>query len=236
MRFLTILGLLGCLGAAPAVVSHSCSGSPSGGATPTSITLATMGANLLVVVTSDYQGSGDTVTDSLANTWVNLIKRNTGDESLAIWYVASPTVGAAQTFTITGNYNAACVFAWSGVVSVGPADGSNSNYNSSIASLDAMPVSPTVDGDLFISATGFAVNGSADSAAVDSGFTILDSIQGANGRNVPCFVAWKVQGAAATIDPIWSGASTVARTTIIGAFKAAPATSISAVRHRVSQR
>jgi hypothetical protein len=57
-----------------------------------------------------------TVTDSNGNTWVALTVHNTSNFAHRFWYVASPTVGAGHTFTVSGSqtYPAIMVSAWSG--------------------------------------------------------------------------------------------------------------------------
>lgn len=206
----------------PALVTN---GQGSANNNPTTGSLDTTGATLLVAVVS-YNGTVTGVTDSKGNTWTALTAHANSGVTSRIYYVdsATPTVGSGHTFTLngTGIAGAINVMAFSGTVA-SPYDSQQNGSNSASAStIQPGVVTPGAQGAIIIS--GFTGgNTFGGSATINSGFTITNQKALTGGTNYGTAAAYRIQGDPA--NPLWTLGSTVSNiASTIAVFKASPST------------
>lgn len=197
-------------------------------ATPLTTTgINTTGSDLIVIIASSYSGNTDpTITDSNSNTITSAGTAPTagGLAREHIWYIKSPTVGAAHTFTATnGQFLSLHIMAFSGSDTTAPLDQYNSAGVSSASSVQPGSVTPTTDGQLLI--TGLTSGETSGSImSIDSGFSIVDWFTFSSGSWFATASAYAVQATAAAINPTWSWTGSSYAATAIASFKAAAGT------------
>lgn len=173
----------------------------------------TTGANLIVAVVSQYDGSAPSITDNKGNVY-SLAINSTGIAPLGVLYCANPVVGAGHTFTNIRSASSICVAAFSGA-NVAPLGAANFASGSS-----ASPITPSQDITLLIAG---AVYGSSfwpvSEPSVSDGFSIVQAQAGAPGSWVGCAMAKLIQETAASVDPTWSGPSPGAEVSGLVEFK-----------------
>lgn len=215
-----------------ALVTHAfVSDLTNGGSTPAA---NTTGATFLVLSVSGGAIGGITPTDTYGNTWVPLTSYFS--TNLQIWYVPNATVGTGHTVTVShgGIYAALDLSAWSGITAVHPlATGSDVGTNSAGPTLGVTTQAPNQAGALVI--TAFMNNTSGTTtAAVSSGFTILDAQGGQSGYGGGS--AYQIQTAAAATNPIWTvGASSSGMGVAAAVFLAVDAPAVVPVTYTVTQ-
>ena len=165
-------------------------------------TLNTSPGTLLVLhIGAEYNGAyaGVGVTDSLGNTWVEVV---VGGATDALWYAKNPA-GGANTVTVTGTiaYSYAArpalqVTEWAGVDAASPLDQSAAG-----ASTSTGPVTTTVASELIVS--GFSTY--AGSVTPDSGYTLIDAA-GWFGSGNDLADAFQIAGAPGPYSASWSPA------------------------------
>lgn len=198
-----------------ALVAHT-------GAVHTTSALNTTGANLIVVVAA--YDSAATLSDSLGNTWNGLTAYSHGSDNYTkIWYCYAPTVGSAQTFTLSISYGYLAVAAFSGATTT-PFDIENGAYTTGGVSLQTGSITPSIDNELIISGLCFGGNSSAPS--VDSGMTITDSTTASQNVSYGGALAYKIQTTAAAINPTWSWTTSEANSVAIASFKSSSSTPV----------
>lgn len=183
----------------------------------------TTGANLIVICTGHFTGSGGTavVSDSKGNTWTEL-GRTSSPTSLqsVMFYCLNPTVGAGHTFTIgsdVGIYTRGQIYAFSGAISSGVSDQQNGAANASTSTLQPGSVTPSVGRELIITTTFTGVN--AVGTTIDSGFSTPDSFFDA-GTGFTMSSAFLIQVNAAAVNPTWTYPASGAASARIATFKA----------------
>jgi hypothetical protein len=184
---------------------------------PVTSAIDTSGANLIVVVVSQFSGAAiGTLSDSKSNTWTPLTAQTSTNAYTQTFYAASPTVGAGHTFTFTGSgiFGAIAVQAWSNANAV-PFNVQNGAVVTS-TSLATGSVTPGQNNSLLVAALSSADTGVY---AIDSGFTISDQIADVGGVNLGIGMASLVQGSAAAVNATWSWATTANAAVAISAFK-----------------
>lgn len=168
-------------------------------------TLDTTGADLLVLVLSDFAGGArGTISDSKGNSWTPLTSRTSvGNRRVTIFYSLPTTVGSGHTFTSTGgagaDFPAIAITAWSGRVG-GVFDVENGAIDDSGSTLATGSVTPAFDNALIIS--GWSGDGTTGSLAIDSGMTLVDSFTAPGEEGLGH--AYKVQTTKAAINPTWT--------------------------------
>lgn len=199
------------------LIAHGLGGSSDN---PTVAAINTTGANILVVSVSQYKGSTiGTLSDSKSNTWTGLTAKIGASEAYnRLFYCASPTVGSGHTFTVsgTGIFGAVAVQAWSGA-NVAPFDVENGAIGASVTSLQTGSVTPSQNNSLIVTSVDPA-GGSATTYAINSGFTITDSIDSQSGIE-GLAMAYLVQTNAAAINPSWSWVGSSEPAAAIAVFK-----------------
>lgn len=150
-----ILSMTMLIGSANAAATLITSGKGVGGTAPTTGSLDTTGATLLVAVVT-YTGTVTGMSDSKGNTWTGLTAYANSGVTSRIYYVNSntPTVGTGHTFTYTasGGANVINVMAFSGTAA-NPFDVENGNNSASAATIQPGSVTPSKDDNIVI--TGF---------------------------------------------------------------------------------
>lgn len=197
----------------------------SGANTFTTPAIVATGATLLVAVVAVVATSAPAVvSDSSGNTWMPLTAQSiAGQQAGQIFYVANPTVSAAQTFTVTGTAisGSMVVFVFSGIVTASPFDQQNGAKTTGSSSIQPGSITPSVNGELVV--TGFTYGVVSAPIVVDnvatSLFTVAGSL-GVSGTNYGAFGAWGVQPTAAAINPTWGVLGGTNFTAMIASFKA----------------
>ncbi len=207
-----------------ALINHTAKGATNGGTSVTTDAIDNTGADFLVVVVASYSVAVEqTVTDSSTNTWVPRTSYTNGDVRIQIFYVASATVSAAQTFTAQsggGSYPAIAVCAFSGG-HASPYDGENGANNGagSAGPLSTGSVTPTGSNDLFIS--GFGGAAATTSESIDSSFTLRDVVAYNSGQSFGVGLAYLIASSSAAQNPAWDWTNSVQVAVDLAAFKAA---------------
>jgi hypothetical protein len=185
-----------------ALVAHTGASGTSSSVTTSAID--TTGATLLVIAVAYY--NTPTISDNkVGNTWniVPAASIQAPDLQTLAYYVCYPvSTGTNHTFTASGggaNYPALTVSAWSGTVTASAPDQTNKSQSRSPGS-----VLPSASEELVITAVT-AGGSSSGGTSIDSGFTVLDIVNGVPGVAFSAAGAYKIQTTAATESPAWSG-------------------------------
>lgn len=179
----------------------------------------TTGCNLLVLGILDYNAVATTIVDSKSNTWTGLTTRPVNFSESRLYYCFNPTVGTGHTFTPSGlgMYPTICIAGFSGAVT-SPFDVENGATGTSGTSKATGSVSPSENNELVITALCFdAIN----TAAINSGFTIMNQVNYVSGQHFGGAMAYLVQGSAAAVNPTWSWGTSTDHSTGIATFKSA---------------
>ena len=196
------------------LVDSTKAGSTGGGFfTVTTPSIDTSGADLIVVVSSFYNGGSNcVVTDNKGNTWQNArLASQAIQASVRISYCFNPTVGSGHTFTTqaangsTFDYPTILVEAWSGAATA-PLDktnGATSAASGSTIAAGSVDPSPT-DNELCIAGLSSDAN-SAGAVSIDSGFTISNTVpHDGSAAHMLGSMAHLVQTTAASANPTWN--------------------------------
>lgn len=188
---------------------------------PTTPSIDTTGANLIIIGVSGWTGSFPAPADSKGNSWTALTQRSYGDSIVCLYYCYAPTVGSGHTFSMSGTvYASIMVLAFSGAAS-SPFDAENGNGNGStpVNTLAAGSITPSEDNELVVAVWG---SSNFDSPSVDSGFT-LSQVNAGTGLPYHGGLAYKIQTTAATVNPTASWTSAQWASAGIACFKASAA-------------
>lgn len=187
-----------------ALVAHTAAASVDT-ANVTTSAIDTSGATFLAAAVADYNvESPTTPSDSKSNVWTILSEVLVSNVRLRIMYVVNPSVGSGHTFSAThplSTFPAAAFGAWSGVHVSTPFDQSNSGTATGGTTVQPGSVTPSEDNELLITAvTGI----SWTTEAIDSSFTVLDTVPFSGG--VTFGVAWahQIQTTATARNPTWT--------------------------------
>lgn len=204
-------------------IAHAIAGSTDNRNVTTS-GVDTSGANFIVIAVADIAGGGYTLSDSKGNTFTF-----TGTEyavangnRIRCYYKVNPTVGSAHTFTVsglTGNiFPSIQATAFSGAKISSPFDQQIGATNGSSSTLATGSITPGQADELIITAVA---GGSSTGAAysVDSGFTLIDGILLGSGLHFGLAVAYKIQTAAAAVNPTWTQGTTTSIADTVFSFK-----------------
>lgn len=175
--------------------------------TYTSGSFDSTGCDFLEIEFSAYD-SLPTITDSKSNTWVTLNSYAVaGDVRCHGVYATNVAgkVGTGHTITVTGvgMWQSAIITGWSGAHVTAPLDLQNGATTSSATFIDTGSVTPSQNDCLLIS--GWAIDGTPTTPALDNGFTLVAYLVNAPGANMPVAVAYKIQTTAAAVNPRWTG-------------------------------
>ena len=177
------------------------------GMVPAGLTTApidTTGASLFALVECTYNGGTPAPpTDSAGNTWVTGLPAYgaaMNPSVVKMFYTLGPVTSAAHTFTVPGSdFLAIAVLAFGGVAAFDGAVGI-----SGVMPSRPGPLIPTQTGELAVT---FACSGqsTATMIAIDSGFTLVDSIAN-NNTSAPedLASAYLVSADTNPVDPAWT--------------------------------
>lgn len=182
----------------------------SGPNSTTSGAIDTTGASLIVVFVGRTSAGGPNagaLADSLGNTYTGGFEQTEPFGAYGrTWYCFSPIVGSGHTFTftLTGGYASVIAAAFSGSAVSGSLiqDDSSFNFTSAGTSIPTGGVTPAAIGNLLTS--GLTLGGGPRTAAIDSGFTIIDQIQYVVGVQEGATLAWRDASGTSLVAPTWS--------------------------------
>ena len=187
----------------------------NGAAGLTTPAVDTSGANLIVISIS---GDNGTPSDSKGNTWTALTDA-AGNPTARLFYSANPTVGVGHTFTSPSAFCPIFVAAFSSG-GVSPFDQENTAQTASnVVTLSPGSITPTLDNELVVSALG--TQDPADTHAINSSMSIVQSTNGASGVSFGGGLAYIVQTTATAINPAWSWNDACPASAVIASFKVA---------------
>lgn len=179
--------------------------------------LNTVGANLIVIaITTFFNASGSSVSDSEGNTWTALTNASIAEAGLRLYYCASPTTDASHTFTISsGSPVMIDVIAVSGA-HASPFDDESTNGHGGGTSIQPGSITPAENGSLIVCSLNNLAGGSP---SVDSGFsTNLASQETSSLWSASSYI---IQESSTAINPTWSWSSTAAAACAMAVFKPA---------------
>lgn len=194
----------------------------------TSAAVDTTGAKLLICVANKASSTaaGDLISDSQGNTWHALTNSAISTVNLCIWYSFDKgglplSTSAAHTCTIgAGSSSAACFAAFTVTQTTpDPFDQQNQN-NAASTTCTTGSITPSQNNELVIA--GIAVQATLSGPyTIDSGYSILGTVQGVIGTVQGLGAAFIVQGTAGATNPTWTVGSSGNLATAIASFKAA---------------
>ncbi len=188
------------------------------GSSATTGAINTTGANLLAVHVANYGGSGaGTLTDSKGNTWTPGTPQN-GGNARSRWYYAagSITVGSGHTFTITADFAALEVFAFSGA-DASPFDQESGNL---VSGTSFQPGSLTPSDDDCLVVIGVAVTAN-ETIAINGSFSTPVTNAFTPGQNLGGSASYWIQTTATAANPTWTFGNSLEASTTMIVFKAA---------------
>ncbi len=181
------------------------------------------GADLLVLVLVADNGRITYVqSDSKGNSWTGLqVKTQSGGQRVQILYVANPVVGSGHTLTIQDNgvtFGLAYFAAFKGASLTSPLDLQNGAVDNA-STIQPGAITPSLTNELVIS--GMAESSGSAAPTVDSGMIIPAgcSRTTVGGVNWGGAFAYKIQTAAASINPTWTAGSAGNNSCVIASFK-----------------
>lgn len=205
-----------------AAIAHvaSTSAGSTGGATVTTSSIDTTGANLIVVAVSYYSdGVVPTLSDSKGNTWTGLTERSlSASSSVRLFYCVAPTVGSGHTFTAArlNSYPTVSVSAFSGAAASPYDQESGAVVGTTSTSYQPGSITPSENNCVLV--TGIANGGTSNT--IDSSFNATST--GNSGSNhVGGGIAYKIQTTAGAENPTWSWTTSSSRASAMASFKAA---------------
>jgi hypothetical protein len=194
-----------------------------------SVTIATTGADLLVVAVADYDNVAvgvlsDSVGGNNNGTFNGLTAQGvSGDSRVRLYYVKPTHVGASHVFTYTntGSYSSIAVEAWSGSNTSNPYPGSNENgasdSNNAHTTLQPGSLTPANDNSLIVTALSLTTAGFS-APTINQSFAV-DATQVGGANNFGLTIASLAQaGTATAVNPTWTHSATYANA-VIAAFK-----------------
>lgn len=198
--------------------------SPLGSTCSTGVTGSqnTTGATFIAAsVTADTGTLPSSLTDSKGNTWARLTISTSATVDTVLYVVASPTVGSGHTFTPPQSYDGICV-AWYTGQAASPTDQQNHGITSG-TSISTGPVTPSEDNELLLAAWGSDASNTTSMMAVDSGFTLLGTVEAVPAVTYGVALAELIENMATSKNPGFSWSGVVNANAVIATFKAASA-------------
>jgi hypothetical protein len=161
-----------------------------------SLPVNTVGANLIVIQFVTYPNfafSGGTISDTYGNTYT---------------LVGGTSYGAAGGPYVSLAYARPAATGPSDVISI-----------SAVTTLTSGSVTPSVNGELLITAVNTNLPGTPTTYSIGNAFTVVDSVQQISGVSYGMAAACSIQTTAAAINPTWSSTTSGPMTASIYAFK-----------------
>ena len=160
------------------------------------VTINSVGSNLIVVFSAYFTGSFS-LTDSENNIWSEAISIG-GLPVSDIHYCLRPTTSPEHTIALTAGFPAFIVAAFRGRSNDFSPDQSQAVSNPNFTPITLPAITPTVANTLAVTTVGMGYS----NAAVDSGFTIIETLP--RGTNYGTSAAYLVIPGAASIAPTWT--------------------------------
>lgn len=181
------------------------------GASVTTASVDTTGANLIVLGLSAYANADMTISDSKGNTWTALTRYEgsyLGSFFSRLYYCLSPTVGSGHTFSAANNgtlqYAVLSVQAFSGVDVYDSAENGATDSAGSATALSTGSVTPSANGALVFANVCLRGVTTGQTFSVTASLTIAHQTSASSGNCVSGAIAYLIQGSAAAINPQWS--------------------------------
>lgn len=196
-----LIALLAVLPAHAAITLVAHTAGHGNSSTFTTSAIDTTGATAIVVNVSCagiFQ-----LTDSKGNVWSATGSYAASPLWNVLFYAANPVVGTGHTFTIASPFCSAEVAAFSGVTGVLPMD---KYLTGTGTGTSAQPgsITPTNANSVVVAGIGTPSSGTIAISAIDSGFTITDTVNAGAGVTEGGGLAYLVQTSATAENPTWT--------------------------------
>jgi hypothetical protein len=198
-------------------------GGGGGVTTSSGAEIDTTGADLLVMAIADYQaGPGLTISDSKANTWHPLTSYAvTGSSRIKLYWSVPTSVGSGHNFAGAsggGTYPALALAAFSGS-NASPFDVEAGASGTSSTASAGSGITPSQGQELIIAAVSINAN---TASSINSSFIIPTEAPArayVPGTAFGVAIAYKIQTAAAAVDPDWTLSGSADWAAAIASFK-----------------
>lgn len=197
------------------LVAHTAAGSPDTNAVTTSA-IDTTGGHLIVLSVANGNAT-DTPTDNKGNTYTLATGTTFSGDTGQLWYNLNAVTGTGHTWTYgsAGSFPSICAAVFSETGSA--LDQTNNNVGLDVSSLQPGSITPTQSGETIV--TGVAHSATSGTNSINQSFTISDTSLQTNGANNGVAEAYLEQGAAAAVNPTWTGLGGVYLIATIASFK-----------------
>lgn len=224
-----LLALLCCL---PALAQFTPVGSAyaisSNANTATTSATSTVGATLIVLAVTSYQGSaGITPTDSTgSNTWTPLTEQSyTAYMRTRLWYCINPVTSASQTFSasLTGSYPSIAMYAFSSGTATPAFDQQNGAAFGDQVTANPGNVTPAYANELIITAVGH--NNTANAWAINLGFSTPVGGMEIPAKGFGLYESYLIETSIVSQNPEWqTTVESYASTAVIATFNSVAST------------
>ncbi len=185
----------------------------------------TTGDSLIVIAQGGYDAPGaGALSDSVLNSYTQAVQAGSATNALAtVSLKYAPTTNAAHTFTSTGSTIAEALLAvgfTGALTSATPLDQTNGSAGGGAGvSRQAGSITPGEDNEVTIAVLTW--DATITGLSINSGFTILDTVDYAPGVTFGCSIAYLIQSTAGAVNPTWSWTNSATTAAVIASFKAA---------------
>jgi hypothetical protein len=180
-----------------------------------------VGSDLFVMAVGDLSSSPEgTVSDSKLNTWHPLTDVPQGDARMRLYWSTPAATEASHTFAYSGSstYPSIAVLVFSGSHAT-PNDAEATGTGTSSTASAGSGITPTQNNELVIAAVGYSAN---TVSSISSSFIITADapvIAFGGGSHFGVAIAYKIQTAAAAVDPDWTLSGSADWAAAIASFK-----------------
>ena len=182
----------------------SSKGAASSASTASTTPFDSSGSNFVAVAVGTETATA-TVTDNKGNTYTLVRTDVTSGDFLKTYYCFGATVGPSHIISVSSSsgFPAIATACFTGVTA-SPLDQQSGLGAVGATSIQPGSITPSISGCLIISGTMTDFASTFPTPAIDSGF-ILAQYSPLSGSSVGCGIAYLIQGAAAAVNPNWSG-------------------------------
>lgn len=163
------------------------------------------GANLLVLAIAYYSTGNPAISSSPANTWNARTEYASTNSRIKIHYAYNASVSSTMTFTASGSdqYSSIAVLGFAGALATDPYDVENGATDAGfVTTLQPGSITPGQNDEVVVTALCFEIT--ANTASIDSGFSTAYQKDVITGTAEGVAIAYKIQTAAAAVNPAWS--------------------------------
>lgn len=203
-------------------------GTTAGSSDANSVTTSSInssGATLIVVGVAINGNSPTAPTDNQGNTYTQAITVSSGIARSAIYYCVNPTTNSSHTFSYSQFNTTPTLFVNVFDGGTSTVDVTNSTNNTVSTTIQPGSVTPTSDGQLFVTVLSNFV-AIADTYSINSSFTITQRREVANPNAQDGAIAYKIQTTGGAENPTWSHSNTTTNGACIATFKLNGSTSV----------